>query len=114
VLVFVEKSGRQDSLTTGIAEAKSSLAYNNRMFEQLEELREKPAVTRGTVIVFLLMIFLLGIMVGAQLANLVLRGMWNAVGIGETFLVCVLLWRLSVPQRKLFKSPKLQQDMHAK
>jgi|CZKK01.1.fsa_nt_gi hypothetical protein len=70
------------------------------MFEQLEDIREKPAITRGTVITFLLMIFLLGIMVGAQLTDLVLR---SVVDVGETFLVCVLLWKLSMPLRKLFK-----------
>jgi hypothetical protein len=82
------------------------------MFEQLEDVREKPSVTRGTVIAFLLMLFLLGMMVGAQLTNLILCRRWNTVGIGETFLVSVLLWRLSVPIRKAFKSVKLDQDSH--
>jgi hypothetical protein len=84
------------------------------MFEQLEDMREKPAITRGTVITFLLMIFLLGIMVGAQLADFVLRRRGSFVGVGETFLVCVLLWKLSTPLRKLFKSAIVQQDNHGR
>jgi hypothetical protein len=88
------------------------LAYNTRMFDQLEDAREKPAITRGTVITFLLMIFLLGIVVGAQLMDLLLRLRWSVVGIGYTFLVCVLLWKLSAPPRKAFKSVKLDQDIH--
>lgn len=82
------------------------------MFEQLEELREKPAVTRGTVIAFLVMLFLLGIMVGAQLTDLVVRRRWSIVGVGETFLVAVLLWKFSIPLRKAFESVKLDQDIH--
>lgn len=82
------------------------------MFEQLEDVREKPPVTRGTVITFLLMLFLLGMMVGAQLTELVLRRRWNTVGIGETFLVSLLIWKLSLPLRKAFKSVKLDQDIH--
>jgi hypothetical protein len=82
------------------------------MFEQPEDVREKPAITRGTVITFLVMLFLLGVMVGAQLTDFVLRRSWRTVGIGETFLVSVLLWKLSVPLRKAFKSVKLDQDIH--
>jgi hypothetical protein len=82
------------------------------MFEQLEELREKAAVTRGTVITFLVMLFLLGIMVGVQLTDLSLRRRWSTVGVGKTFLVSVLLWKLSVSLRKAFKSVKLEQDIH--
>jgi len=77
------------------------------MFEQLEDVRESPAITRGTVITFLLMLFLLGVMVGAQLTELVLRRRWSAVGLGETFLVSILLWKLSVRLRKEFKSVNL-------
>jgi hypothetical protein len=99
--------GFEDPLTTEAQSHGRSLAYNTRMFEQLEDRREKPAITRGTVITFLLMLFLLGIMVGAQLTDLVLRRRWSTVGIGETFLVTVLLWKLSVPLLKAFKSVKL-------
>ena len=77
------------------------------MFEQLEDVRESPAITRGTVITFLLMLFLLGVMVGAQLTELVLRRRWSTVGLGETFLVSILLWKLSVRLRKEFKSVNL-------
>jgi len=90
------------------------LAYNTRMFDQLEDARDKPATPRGTVITFLLMIFLLGIVVGAQLMDLLLRRRWSLVGIGYTFLVCVLLWKSSVPLRRAFKSTKVAQDIHAR
>jgi hypothetical protein len=83
------------------------------MFEQLGDVPETPGITRRTVITLLLMLFLLGIMVGAQLTALILRHEWSSVGLGETFLVSVLLWKLSVPLRKAFKSLKLEQNTHA-
>ncbi|MGA6982112.1 MAG: hypothetical protein WCC95_15720 [Candidatus Sulfotelmatobacter sp.] len=63
------------------------------MFEQLEDVRERPEITRGTVISFLLMVLLLGIIVGAQLEAFTLRRKWSYGGIGQTFLLCAVLWK---------------------
>jgi len=87
-------------------------SYNPAMFAQLDDIRNKPDITRGTVVSFLLMIFLLGLMIGAQLMDLGLRHRWSIAGIGETFLVCALLWKFSAPLRKVLKS-KTARDIHA-
>jgi hypothetical protein len=84
------------------------------MFEQLDDLASKPEIKRGTVFTFLLMIFLLGVMVGAQMTDFFLRRNWSVVGIGETFLVCVLLWKLSIPMRKAFKLAMVARGNHAR
>jgi hypothetical protein len=82
------------------------------MFEPLEDVRERPVVTRRTIVTFLIMLFLLGMMVGAQLTDFFLRRRWSTVGIGETFLLSVFLWKLSVSLRKAFGSVKSDQHIH--
>jgi hypothetical protein len=81
------------------------------MFAQLDDIRNKPDITRGTEVNFLLMVVLLGLMVGAQLTDM-LRHRWSIPGIGETFLVYALLWKFSVPLCKVLKSITAQ-DIHA-
>jgi len=81
------------------------------VFDQLDDLREKPKVTPKLVALAILYVFILGVMVGILIGELIGRGKWNWGASGQVFLMGVLLWKMIVP---VFREIRVRlKDQHA-
>jgi hypothetical protein len=67
------------------------------VFDQLEDLREKPKVTPRQVALAIFYVFVLGIMVGMLIGEVIGLGKWNWGASGQVLLLGVLLWKMSIP-----------------
>jgi F0F1-type ATP synthase assembly protein I len=67
------------------------------VFEQLEDLREKPRISPKQVALAILYVFIFGVMVGILIGELIVRRRWNWGASGQVFLMGVLLWRMIIP-----------------